>query len=711
MVIKEITLKNFRSYYGEQSIVPGDNLTIIIGNNGDGKTTFYEAIEWLFNTAPTVKSDMNHISQKRLTEMAPGESDEVMVSIDFDHDGSKHVKKSFVFKKGVSGAVSVDQFRFDGFEESGSERRMVSGRDLIDRCFHFDVRKYHLFKGETEINVFGNEDAVENLINRFSEVKQFVPFYSGDEYNKGFMEYAVEMANKNLERVRSEESKSNKKLYQLSQQLKSVQDALDRNNSDYRNYQRNHQSYSKRLEDLESHREASNELRDINERLKNLQNDKSQKAARIIDDFSTKLLDDRWILYGMIPTLEKYRKKVIDFRNEKQKIISNENRKEGRKEVLKEIAEGMMPIDPLVPDRATMEDMIHSERCKVCGTPAPKGSDAYNFMVAKLQQLLDSLEPKENVEESVFPNNYVDELYRLSTSVDFYTKEINELKKTISEEIDFNARMQDRVRAVQEKIDQTIEQKNRLLAQTDGVSESELENAYENISNWHRDRSKTEKEMERLKIERDKLENQKKELQDQRAQLSKNPEANVYAKISQALTDICDAFKYAQEKNTRDFLVVLENLSNDYLSKLNLEGFHGIIRIVKNYRGASVVLTDEHGTNITKPNQALLTTVYMSVLFAIAQLTAEKSESEYPLIFDAPTSSFSAQTESDFYNVITTLKKQCIIVTKSFLLENGSMDNERIQELNCRVYRMEKKKPFVATDLSTIQTALTLIKE
>lgn len=711
MVIKEITLKNFRSYYGEQSIEPGDNLTIIIGNNGDGKTTFYDAIDWLFNTSPTAKADINHISQKRLSEMTPGESDEVSVSIDFEHDGLKSVSKSFVFKKDYSGDVSVTQFKFEGLVENGSERQLISGRELIDRCFHFDVRKYHLFKGETEINVFGNEDAVESLINRFSEVKQFLPFYSGDAYNKGFMEYAVETANKNLDRIRSDESRSNKKLQQLSQRSKTVQEALDRNNHDHLNYQRNYQSYSKRLEDLEAHREASNELREINEILRNLQNDKIQKSAKIVDDFSTKLLDDSWILYGIIPTLDKYRAKIVGFRNERQKIISYENRREGRKEVLKEIADGMIPIDPLVPDRATMEDMIKSERCKVCGTPAPKGSDAYNFMVKKLNQLLESLEPKDNIEESVFPNNYLEELYRLSTNVDHNTKEINELKRNIFDEIEFNTSMQLRVKAVQDKIDQVKDRKLRLLAQTDGVTESELVNAYENISNWNRDRSKAEKEMQRLKFERDELEREKSEIQEQMAKLSKDPEASAYAKISNALTLICDAFKYAQEKNTRDFLKVLEDLSNEYLTKLNLEGFHGIIRIVKNFRGATIVLTDEHGINITKPNQALLTTVYMSVLFAIAQLTAEKSESEYPLVFDAPTSSFSAQTESDFYNVITTLKKQCIIVTKSFLLENGTMDNARIKDLNCKVYRMEKKKPFVATDLSTIQTSLTLIKE
>ena len=50
MIIKNITIENFRSYYGVKSMDIGDGLTLIIGANGDGKTTFFEALEWLFDT-------------------------------------------------------------------------------------------------------------------------------------------------------------------------------------------------------------------------------------------------------------------------------------------------------------------------------------------------------------------------------------------------------------------------------------------------------------------------------------------------------------------------------------------------------------------------------------------------------------------------------------------------------------------------------------
>ncbi|MCD7900217.1 MAG: hypothetical protein LUH22_10180 [Bacteroides sp.] len=101
----------------------------------------------------------------------------------------------------------------------------------------------------------------------------------------------------------------------------------------------------------------------------------------------------------------------------------------------------------------------------------------------------------------------------------------------------------------------------------------------------------------------------------------------------------------------------------------------------------------------------------MAVLFAVSELTTIKRDNDYPLIFDAPTSSFASQKESDFFNVISDIKKQCIIFTKSFLTEKGSLDNNKIDPLNCTVYRMEKQRPFNNQDLSTIQTNITLVKE
>jgi DNA sulfur modification protein DndD len=156
----------------------------------------------------------------------------------------------------------------------------------------------------------------------------------------------------------------------------------------------------------------------------------------------------------------------------------------------------------------------------------------------------------------------------------------------------------------------------------------------------------------------------------------------------------------------------LEAKANEYLAKLNIDDFTGIIRIYEDRieKKLKIKLEDRNGTFIASPNQALETTMYMSVLFAVSELTTIKRENDYPLIFDAPTSSFAPQKESDFFNVISDIKKQCIIFTKSFLNDKGKLPDEVIDKLHCTINRIEKQRPFDKDDLSTVQTKITFIK-
>ena len=89
MIIKEIRIKNFRSYYGEDNRFEfSDGLTLILGDNGDGKTTFFEALQWLFNTSLD-NGNINNVSEMRKSQLGIGEQEEVSVFMSFEHDGFK----------------------------------------------------------------------------------------------------------------------------------------------------------------------------------------------------------------------------------------------------------------------------------------------------------------------------------------------------------------------------------------------------------------------------------------------------------------------------------------------------------------------------------------------------------------------------------------------------------------------------------------------
>ena len=104
----------------------------------------------------------------------------------------------------------------------------------------------------------------------------------------------------------------------------------------------------------------------------------------------------------------------------------------------------------------------------------------------------------------------------------------------------------------------------------------------------------------------------------------------------------------------------------------------------------------------------------MSLLFAVSKITTLKRDKDYPLIFDAPTSSFEDVKEEVFYNVIDKIEKQCIIATKDLLVNRGDgareLNIDKINQLSCSVYRIQKADGFDEHDLSTIQTTITKIK-
>ena len=93
MIIKSITLENFRSYYGVNTIEVGDRLTLMIGANGEGKTTLFEALEWLFDTTDLMpKVDTKYVSKKKISDLESTESANVKVSMMYATEAREYTR-------------------------------------------------------------------------------------------------------------------------------------------------------------------------------------------------------------------------------------------------------------------------------------------------------------------------------------------------------------------------------------------------------------------------------------------------------------------------------------------------------------------------------------------------------------------------------------------------------------------------------------------
>ena len=56
------------------------------------------------------------------------------------------------------------------------------------------------------------------------------------------------------------------------------------------------------------------------------------------------------------------------------------------KEMQNALENGTPELPWYLPNQETMEEMLHDHICKVCGRPAEEGSEAYKFMLHKLEE-------------------------------------------------------------------------------------------------------------------------------------------------------------------------------------------------------------------------------------------------------------------------------------------------------------------------------------
>jgi DNA sulfur modification protein DndD len=512
------------------------------------------------------------------------------------------------------------------------------------------------------------------LLKYFSNIKDFDTYLD-------FTEYAESESKKALTNFLKKDKKNEQEIKRLDEDILTQKKELEKKTTELNNHETEAKKYTDYISGIEKNANISSMLNDLNNRLDSLRGQKKNLNDTVNENYTIRLLDDKWILCGLSPIFKEYQEKINAVSREKRRLEDEDKRQEGKiegkQETIQDFRTEFVPLSLGVPDKNTMIELIEEEVCKVCGRPAPKDSDAYNFMVNKLNEFLKSQDGKQEVKEkSYFPNNFIREL--VDDSIRLGNRdELSNLLCEIKDSEDFNKTQKNKIDKLQECINQTEENKIKLIAQSDNFTEEELTNQYQNITNWVNKKTDAEKNIPLLKKQIEVINSKIEKLQQEYNAIAKDSQSSIYVKINNALEKINNAFKSAKNKNTDEFFHLLEKEANQYLVKLNIEDFHGIIKLEQkllpnNEKTAKIVLHDNQGNIIYNPNTALKTTVYMSVLFGISEITNRAREEDYPLIFDAPTSSFSDAKESDFFNVISRINKQCIIVTKSFLTKDSS---------------------------------------
>lgn len=163
MLIKSITINNFRQFIGENKISfstdPEKKATLILAENGSGKTTLLEAFSWAFYGSCGLKSIKN---QQLIDKMIPGEDITISVIVNLIHQGVEYEVKRWAYMKKsaktatVNGSVVVVSFK----DEDGQtkELRNQAANEKVSEIMPKDLFPYFFFQGES-VEKIGSEIA------------------------------------------------------------------------------------------------------------------------------------------------------------------------------------------------------------------------------------------------------------------------------------------------------------------------------------------------------------------------------------------------------------------------------------------------------------------------------------------------------------------------------------------------------------------------
>ena len=739
MIIKKLTICNFRSYYGVKEFVFSNKLNLILGSNGDGKTTFFEALNWVLTPTEAAKQNKEAdvkleslISAKMLRNLPDGESDKVYVSIEITYETSKLAKNKIiercftVTKK--AGRPEISNVYHDSFDCRGGKKdkkdMQLRGVLETDAAFPAVIKKYHLFKGEDKLNIFDNKETLQNLLDLYSDVKDIVPF-------KQFASYAEKMAEKAMGTNKAKASKQAKDLEEVNKEIVRLTKELEKYEIRLSSTKKEYEDAEAKLEGLKDDMASINKIRELQDKQKDWKREIGILQHRIDEEYGRMLLDSQWILMGFAPILNEYNHKMSSFLMSKQNIEEDYKKKqeeefdktktEKAKTELEKIAWKMNDVEK-------MKYMLHTHRCAICGTEALEGSITYDFIKQRIHDVIELLTPKptdERVElKRYFSAENIEELKKMGEKLaDEESRthvDVEGIPNAIQAKFDQNQKWRDGI-AERENL---LEKTNKKIAQLNassisGVNLLEFANDIESVNKWYEQRETSG--IERNQLLQVIIPKVKEELQKKREEQKKLMKAtgndSLYD-VFMFFRHFCNAVESTEESTTEELLKNLSKNANVFLSQLNVDDFTGVIRIYMHNGNLAIDLQGRNGKIITNPNTSLLTTMHISILLAISELTKDSRKAEYPLIFDAPTSSFDEGKDKSFYDCLNAnIDKQCIVVTKSFLYKDANLgeymiDREALKKLNCKKFRIRKlSDSFDKLDIATIDTQVTEIKE
>lgn len=156
MLLQSIKLENFRQFRNETIDFAdgnnGKNVTIIIGENGTGKTTFAQSFFWCLY-GETEFSDKNMLNKVVASELRPGQEAKVQVILKLKHgDVDYTLIREQIYRKDASNRIKPDNTVFDIAKKDASGNtsyiKKTACESEVKGILPKELSRYFFFDGE-----------------------------------------------------------------------------------------------------------------------------------------------------------------------------------------------------------------------------------------------------------------------------------------------------------------------------------------------------------------------------------------------------------------------------------------------------------------------------------------------------------------------------------------------------------------------------------
>lgn len=674
-IINALYLQNFFNFYGDydQNYYEfNSGLNVVIADNGNGKSKLFSAFSWILkdevidsdketNKIVKVKTIMaKMISDKAKKDTLLNSDVKCGVKINYSDDLFEYEVEKSLWGRRIKEGSPTDQDNWvcdvNDVRVSKKDKMLLDFRPVNDvsekqAIIHKLIRpqflQYALLQGEEVDNIlnFGDRHSLKAAVDVLTNIKNVDRLIDLARYLADKGESELTDAKKQTTRDINDFNTKVSERDNLKSKIERRSSELDQYTQDLVKAKAERDNLISLLLNAQEREELRSERNSIKRDMENA----NKEHAEFLNNLNDSFFDNQraWLFYNT----QHYESAFNKMRDE---YIEARQEKKTRDQLSKDKTfSTSLPAES--PDSYSLKKMLKEQTCMVCGRPALKGSVEWKH----IQLVLDHHSPKTDIPAKQSFNQLLDTLMRSASA---YSNQVGIIGEGFT-----NARATDKqYRTLKQSLYNAIEDKKDELIGL-GEAKEEIDQATINRYGAAEKRiTKYEGEIkgaeEDLTLFKTQLDRKNKEIDN----ITTSKFNKAYQERQKIMKDVLNIASNSKKRIYRKVLQDLEDKSNYFFKEMtksnSVDG--GIIRMTANPDDTFAIdICDAENNKIYGLSEGFQRMKKLAVITAIIA-TGEGGRLGYPLIADAPLSSFGKGFIQGFFEKVPEVFHQSIIMVK-----------------------------------------------